>query len=156
MIFHNDSPNLHVPAFLDFLPNPLSTRSHSKCAKHTFKMLLRSVYCCHQLSVHRVRSFQNKLLLEIFPFLSNNRRKMNNTRAGTEIVNPCITCFVNRDLGQMHFSRNFHSFQPFCGVVSWWFFFRNNNVRTACCSGYHYWTSLPEQIYQQVHSFDSA
>ena len=118
MIFHNDSPNLHVPAFLDFLPNPLSTRSHSKCAKHTFKMLLRSVYCCHQLSVHRVRSFQNKLLLEIFPFLSNNRRKMNNTRAGTEIVNPCITCFVNRDLGQMHFSRNFYSFQPFCGVVS--------------------------------------
>ena len=43
---------------------------------------------------------------------------MNNMRAGTEIVNPCITCFVNRDLGQMHFSRNFYSFQPFCGVVS--------------------------------------
>ena len=40
-----------------------------------------------------VRSFQNKHVLEIFPFLSNNCRKTGNVRTGTEIVNPCIKLF---------------------------------------------------------------
>ena len=30
MIFHNDAPNSHVPAFLEFLVTGLSTTSHSK------------------------------------------------------------------------------------------------------------------------------
>ena len=34
--------------------------------------------------------FQNKDLLEIFPFLSNNCRKTGNMRTRAEIVNPCI------------------------------------------------------------------
>ena len=29
--------------------------------------------------------------LEIFPFVMNNRQKLDNMRTGTEIVNPCIT-----------------------------------------------------------------
>ena len=44
--------------------------------------------CFHLLSAHYVRSFQNKDLLEIIPFLSNNCKKAGNN--GTEIVNPCI------------------------------------------------------------------
>ena len=42
------------------------------------------------MSAHYVRSFQNKHLLEIFPFLNSNFRKMGNMRTGTEIANPCI------------------------------------------------------------------
>ena len=37
-----------------------------------------------------VRSFQNKDLLKIFPFLSNKCQQTGNMRTGTEIVNPCI------------------------------------------------------------------
>ena len=37
MIFHNDAPNSHVPAFLEFLVNALSTTSNSKSAKYTCK-----------------------------------------------------------------------------------------------------------------------
>ena len=47
-------------------------------------------YCCHLLPVRYGRSFQNKDLLKLFPFLSNNCQKMGNMRIGTEIVNPCI------------------------------------------------------------------
>ena len=53
-------------------------------------MLLKQVCCCHLLSAPYVRSFQNKFLLGMFPFLSNNCREMGNMRTGTEIVNPCI------------------------------------------------------------------
>ena len=55
-----------------------------------FKMLLKYVYCCHLLSPRYVHSFQNKYLLEIFPFLYKNCQKMGNIKTGTEIVNLCI------------------------------------------------------------------
>ena len=55
-----------------------------------FKILLKKVYCCHLLSASYVCSFQNKHLLEIFPFLSNYCQKMSNMRNGPEIVNPCV------------------------------------------------------------------
>ena len=35
--------------------------------------------------------FQSKDLVEIFPFPKNNCGKTDNVRAGTEIVNPCIS-----------------------------------------------------------------
>ena len=44
------------------------------------------VICC----LHTVLSFQNKDLLKMFPFLSENSRKMGNIKTGIEIVNPCI------------------------------------------------------------------
>ena len=37
MIFHNDAPDSHAPAFLEFLANGPSTMSHSKSANHTCK-----------------------------------------------------------------------------------------------------------------------
>ena len=55
-----------------------------------FNVLLQYVYWCHVLSARCVRSFRNKHILDISPFLSNNPRKMSNMRTGTEIVNPCI------------------------------------------------------------------
>ena len=65
MIFHNDAPNSHVPAFLEFLVNALSTTTHSKFKSQT---------------------------LEIFLFPSNKYQKMDKMRTRTEIVNPCINC----------------------------------------------------------------
>ena len=59
-----------------------------------FKVLSKEVYWCHLLSSRCVCSFQNKQLLEIFPFLSNNCQKICNMRTGTEIVNPCILYFI--------------------------------------------------------------
>ena len=61
--------------------------------KHIMLKLLEvfmKYYCCHLLPVRYGRSFQNKDLLKLFPFLSNNCQKMGNMRIGTEIVNPCI------------------------------------------------------------------
>ena len=36
MIFHNKTPNSHVPVFLEFLVNALSTASHSKSPSKTY------------------------------------------------------------------------------------------------------------------------
>ena len=41
-----------------------------------------------------VRSFHNKDILEIVPFLSNNCRKTVDIRTETEIVNPCINISI--------------------------------------------------------------
>ena len=65
------------------------------------------------MSAHYVRSIQNKHLLEIFSFLSNNRRKIGNARTGTEIVNPCINYkiyFIERyrNLGGQSNLKNFY------------------------------------------------
>ena len=49
--------------------------------------MLVKLCCCCLLSTHFVRSFLNKDLLEIFPFLSNNYQKTSNMRTGTEMVN---------------------------------------------------------------------
>ena len=53
-------------------------------------MLVKWLSNCHLLSARCVRTFQNKNLLEIFPFLSSNCRNTGNVRTGTQIVNPCI------------------------------------------------------------------
>ena len=45
---------------------------------------------CHLLSARCVRLFQNKDLIETFPFLSNKCRKTGNMRTGIEIVSSCI------------------------------------------------------------------
>ena len=36
MIFHNDVPNSHLPALLEFLVNALSTTTHSKSESQTY------------------------------------------------------------------------------------------------------------------------
>ena len=50
-------------------------------------LLLSSAVCVLCLLWY---SIQNKDLLEILPFLSNNSQKLGNMRTGTEIVNPCV------------------------------------------------------------------
>ena len=54
------------------------------------EVLVKQLCCCHLLSARCARLFQNKDLLEFFPFLCNNCRKAGTMRTGTEIVNPCI------------------------------------------------------------------
>ena len=55
------------------------------------EVLVKYLCCCHLLFARCARLFQNKYLLEIFPFLGNNCKKPGNMRSGTVIVNRCIT-----------------------------------------------------------------
>ena len=36
MVFHNDVPNSHIPAFLEYLVNALLTATHSKSASKSY------------------------------------------------------------------------------------------------------------------------
>ena len=73
---------------------------------------MKELCCCHLLSARWVGLNQNKDLLEIFPFHSNNCRKMFNIRTGTESVNPCTaSCHVFKKMYQslevIHLLREF-------------------------------------------------
>ena len=54
IIFHNNSPNSNILAFLEFLVNALSTTSHSKSAKHTCKIHNGSPENCFYLLLNNL------------------------------------------------------------------------------------------------------
>ena len=100
------------------------------------------------MSARYVRSFQNKHLLEIFPFLNNNCRKKGNMRTGTEIVNPCINvkCFSESKITIIRqnnavYRRTFHQCKKLLYIPSGFVL----EIKWACfpCqwSSFIYWAS---------------